>query len=152
MASLFVCALGCLVFPRTPFQAVTLFVLWLLDLWKSDFYDSQLKAIKHFTTNRVLTSGKTKRRFYALANTHSTTAPGVKGHFCVGVRNIHKNYWHISTIRVPCGLLQSRNVPVIWDNEKNVYPEGNPVAFKGYPNCYPLLAGNFGRHPHKQPT
>ena len=52
----------------------------------------------------------------------------------------------------PFGLLQSRAVPVIWDNKRKKHPIRELLRFRDQSHCYPLLAGNCDRQPHKQPT
>lgn len=113
-------------------------------------------AVKQFTTKRI-DKWKSQKTTLPLANT-STARPLPKErdkhwHFCRLEKNISKNYWLFPAVCVPCGLLQSRNVPVNWDNEKKTCTQkGTPSLSKAIRIVTPCLPGTSdGTHTSNRP-
>lgn len=142
--------------PGPPFCSIWITLVRLFGWWIcGKLLPSRFRylAVKQFTTKRI-DKWKSKRRFTTCQHFHSTTTTQRRGHFCVWWKKTLQTRWHFPATCVPCGLLQSRNVPVNWDNEKKTCTQkGTPSLSKAIRIVTPCLPGTSdGTHTSNRPN
>ena len=141
-------------FPAHPFRLSGTLFQQLMDLWKSApsrFQAYSLLALYHKTYWQV---EKLKGSFTTCQHFHSTTTIRRTGTLLlVFEKKLSKNYWLCPASRVPCGLPQSRSVPIIWDKEKTCTQKGTSSLSMAIRIVTPCLPGTSdGTHTDNRPN